>query len=599
MTAPKVNIKEQDISTVVPSSQGVYGGIVIPAPKGEVGVPRLITSDKELLKFFTPDETIKVGYNMAFYSALTFLGSSSTLHVVRADNGSQYGGVILSTSVGTNNKLTAESLGTIALVDKTNSIVSITGDISERVAVGDYITISGSTGNDGKYMVSAKAFDDTNTNLTLSGSLASTVADGAVHLSSLATPENYSFNATEALLITGANQGTWANDIAIKLYTYASSPLVVKESENNAFMIQVYKYSTNALLETFICSRDTNAKDGYGNNIYVEDVINGVSNYIKVVDNTALASSTLLKEQTSLLQLDGAIDGASVTDSTMISALQALANKNDVRLKVLMDGGWATSAYHLALDTLCKNRQDCVACLSTPYASEIASDYITAISTYRNTTLNLNSSYSALYTPHVLIADRFNDRNIYVSPDGYAASAIASTASNFEIWFAPAGYRRGTISVSDVRVRFTDGELDSLYDIGVNPIKFKKGKGIAIFGQKTLSSRPSATDRLNVRLLLTTIEPDVAEFLEDFLFEFNDEFTRRLVKSGIDDYMDGIKSRRGVYDYATVCDSTNNSDADIDNNIMNVDLYVQPTRTAEFINLTAVITRTGYTLTVA
>ena len=146
MTAPKVNIEEQDISTVVPSSQGVYGGIVIPAPKGEVGVPRLITSDKELLKFFTPDETIKVGYNMAFYSALTFLGSSNTLHVVRADNGSQYGGVILSTSAGTNNKLTAESLGTIALVDKTNSIVSITGDISERVAVGDYVTISGSTG---------------------------------------------------------------------------------------------------------------------------------------------------------------------------------------------------------------------------------------------------------------------------------------------------------------------------------------------------------------------------------------------------------------------------------------------------------------------
>lgn len=113
---------------------------------------------------------------------------------------------------------------------------------------------------------------------------------------------------------------------------------------------------------------------------------------------------------------------------------------------------------------------------------------------------------------------------------------------------------------------------------------------------KSLLARPSALDRINVRLLLITIEPAIAEFLEDFLFEFNDAPTRALVTSGINSYMENIRSRRGVYDYNVICDESNNTPEVIDANEMNVWLFVQPNKTAEFIKFKTIITRTGATM---
>jgi hypothetical protein len=677
MTAPKVFVREQDISTRVPSFPGVYGAIQIPnAPKGKIGQPVFVTSDTDLLNYFTPDQKVNVGYNMAFYSALAFLEKSNKLWVVRVDNGSKFGGAVIKQSPSTNIKLTDVKIGDIASLDLTETLVGaitavnqlnkkftlagdktttllagniiniqdstgndgvytvvsstlvltdteievseviadgtadgdiyketistntlkIAGDVSASFKVNDLINIQDSTGNDGVYTVVSSEFNTPNTDIVVSETIVSTIADGSIYRNTIVNPDTYEFQADDLMLITGSNQGSWANDIDIKLYTHAESPDVVKEP--GAFMIQVYKHSTGILLESFTCSRDIEAIDGYGTHIYVEDVLKG-SNYISVVDNTNLPSTSSIAQQTTPLTLKGAVDGLPSTDSNMIAELQLLENKNEVALTVIMDGGWATPAYQQALDSLCKNRQDCVAILSTPFNVESNASYITDIVDYRKTTLNLNSSYSALYTPHLLITDRFNNRQIYVSPDGYAAAAISETAANFEIWFPPAGYRRGVINVSDVRRRFSDGELDLLYDAGVNPVKFAPGKGIAIFGQKTLSSRPSALDRLNVRLLLIVIEPAIATFLEDFLFEFNDDFTRLLIRDGINSYMQDIKARKGVYDYSAICDTTNNTNVDIDANKLNVWLFVQPTKSAEFITLSVIITKTGFDLTLA
>jgi len=150
-----------------------------------------------------------------------------------------------------------------------------------------------------------------------------------------------------------------------------------------------------------------------------------------------------------------------------------------------------------------------------------------------------------------------------------------------------------------VNRRFTKGEMDYLYDNGINPIRFYPGKGIVIWGQKTLSARPSALDRMNVRLMLIVIEPAIEAALEDFLFELNDEATRGLVKTMIDNYMEGIKGRRGVYDYYTVCDDSNNSADDIDNYRMNVWLFVKPTKAVEYIPFSVVITSTGMDFSLA
>ena len=207
--------------------------------------------------------------------------------------------------------------------------------------------------------------------------------------------------------------------------------------------------------------------------------------------------------------MNGGDDGLAVTSADMITAVQKFKNPDDIQLTLLMDAGFTVPAYQKEMDTICRNRYDCVALLSSPFADEISSNYISDLKDYRKVDLNINSSYSALYTPHVKIKDRFNDRDIFVSPDGYAGAAISATASNFELWFPPAGFKRGLINVLDVSRRFEKGEMDILYNAGINPIRFAPGRGIEIWGQNTLLYRPSSLDRLTVRVFLLVSEPGI------------------------------------------------------------------------------------------
>lgn len=397
-------------------------------------------------------------------------------------------------------------------------------------------------------------------------------------------------NVDECILIYGSNQGDWNNDIAIKTTRYVTDPDKVKEPDS--FLIEVFKSGATVAVESHICSRVQGAKDGYGRNIYVVDVLTA-SEYIRAIDNLAVTDTIQPKDQATSLSLGGGDDGLAVTDVEMIAAAETMSSPDSYQMTVFMDGGNATVAYGQALDTITSGRQDSVALLSTPIIDEASSNYLTDIIDYRKTELNLNSSYAALFTPHVLIYDKFNDRKIYSSPTGYAGAAISFSAANFEIWFPPAGSKRGIINVLDLRRKFDTGEMDALYDAGINPLRFAPGKGIAIWGQKTLLSRPSALDRLNVRLLLCVIGPAITALLEDFLFDLNDEATRSLATTKVDSYMRGIKARRGVTDFLTVCDNSNNTDSDIDNNRMNLDLFIKPTKSVEEIPFRLVITSTG------
>lgn len=519
MSAPQVVVKETDLSTRVPSFPGVYGAIVIPAPKGPVDEPMLITNEADLLKYFTPDETVKIGYSTAFYSALAFLRKSNKLWVVRAANSPLYGG----------------------------ATVAANADIDGNLVSGE-----------------------------ATGTLTAGLSD----------PTTYTFVLDELFLIYGANPGTWNNDIGVKVIT-------TDVKEPDAFIIEVYKRSNpNVPVEVWTVSRIPGKKDGYGRNIYIEDALQG-SLYIRALDNIAVDSSIMPVESTSIIWLGGGSDGNAVTDADMIRALHTLDSKDTYPVTLVIDGGWTTPAYHNELTLFCETRKDCFAILSVPYVNEASASYLNDIVNYRNVDLNANTSYAAMYTPHVLIYDKFNDRKIYVSPDGFVAGIISETASNYEIWYPPAGLRRGQIRVLDVRRRFTQGEMDYLYDNGINPIRFAIGKGITVWGQKTLLTRPSSLDRINVRLLLIVIENAIAEALEDFVFEINDANTRALIRAMIESYLSNIQARRGLYDYYVVCDETNNTQQDIDNYKLNVWVFVQPVKSAEYIQLNTIITRTG------
>lgn len=532
MGAPVTKITEYDLSIHVPSFPGVYGGIVIPgAAKGEINKPYLCTNDTQFLQQFTPNKTIRVGYDLAYYSALAYLQKADKLWVVRAAN------------------------------------------------------------TTGLYYAGAEFKESTGTNITAAAGITN--------------PDNYTFGNGAGnrglLLLHGSSQGTWANNIGIKLFTKAASPSKVKApaSVTDAFLIEVYdsEISTVNPVEVFTCSFNPNAKDGYGRNMFVEDRVKS-SSYIRAVENTALTQAgtpvRTLKEQTSILYFTKGANGGTITASEMMTAADSLINPDDVPLTLLMDGGYPDAQYkqYLAMN-IAEVRQDCLAVLSTLFADEDNTDYITQLLAFRNTTLNVNSSYATLVTPHVWIRDKFNHRDLYVAPDGYLAAAISETASDYAMWYPAAGFRRGRLNVSDVRRRFTMGEMDTLYDAGINPIRFAPGRGIVLWGQKTLYGLPSALDRTNVRCLLIEIEPRIKKALDGFLFELNDESTRMLIRAMLDTSLASVKARRGLMDYRIVCDDSNNLADDIENYRLNVDIYIKPPYAIEYIMANIVITRAG------
>ena len=371
-------------------------------------------------------------------------------------------------------------------------------------------------------------------------------------------------------------------------------------SEANSFLIEVFSRSNlNAALESFYVSLTPGAKNGLGQNMYVEDILEG-SNYIRALVNPLTTGNPL--PQASVMYMNGGNDGDPVTDGVMMLGADVFQNADTYPVTCFMDGGWATPAYQKYIDGIAQNRHDCVCLLSVPYDKEASSTYLNDIVDYWINILNLSSSFSALYTPHVKVYDKYNDRALFVSPEGYAAAAISFTAMNYEMWYPVAGFRRGQVNVLDLRRRFSKGEMDYLYDGavsgggGINPLRFAPGRGIVIYGQKTLLTRPSSLSRLNVRLLLCVLEPAIAKTLEDFLFELNDSSTRAQVSSVINDYMTIVKARRGVYSFDVVCDDSNNPPAVIDMYQMVVDLYLQPTQAVEYIPFRVVITRTGSSL---
>jgi len=393
------------------------------------------------------------------------------------------------------------------------------------------------------------------------------------------------FNGENFVDITDTGQGTM-------------QIIPLKEvNEPDAILIEVYRSDNlNFPVEQFVVSLDTSKTNGYGQNMYIEDVLQS-SRYIRAMVNPL--SSGDPRPIVDPIYFAGGKDGGAITDGDMMLAADAFANKGSYPLTVLMDGGWATPFYGKHIDSIVTNRKDSIAILSTPYDKEASLNYLNDLVDYRRNILNIGSSHAALFSPHLKIYDKYNDRPIFVAPDGYASAAISYSAYNYEMWYPPAGFKRGMVNAVDCRRRFSDGEMDYLYDNDINPVRFFPGKGISIWGQKTLLGRASALDRMNVRLLLIVLEPAIASALENFLFELNDVATRKRVESMINSYMETIKGRGGVYDFMTQCDDDNNTDNDIDNHILNVHVFIKPTIDVEYIPFKMVIMRTGMSFELA
>ena len=206
----------------------------------------------------------------------------------------------------------------------------------------------------------------------------------------------------------------------------------------------------------------------------------------------------------------------------------------------------------------------------------------------------VDSNMAAVYYPWIKTIDVNTNKLITVPPSVLLPGVFASNDRVAAEWFAPAGLNRGgLIGAVSVLDRLTQSEKDDLYENKVNPIVQFPGQGIVVFGQKTLQDKPSALDRINVRRLLLTVRKYIASTSRYLVFEQNTSETRNRFLNIVNPYLESIQQRQGLYAFRVVMDDTNNTPDVIDRNILKGAIYLQPTKTAEFIQIDFNILPTG------
>jgi len=208
----------------------------------------------------------------------------------------------------------------------------------------------------------------------------------------------------------------------------------------------------------------------------------------------------------------------------------------------------------------------------------------------------VDSNYAAAYWPWVKILDVNKNKPVWVPASTVIPGVIAkSDASSFE-WFAPAGLNRGGIpDALEVEAKLSVSQRDSLYDARINPLASFPAQGVCVWGQKTLQTKPSALDRVNVRRLMITLKKYIASSTRYLVFENNTVETRQRFLNIVTPYLENVKARQGLYGFRVVMDESNNTPDIIDRNILYGQIFVQPTKTAEFIVLDFNILPTGAT----
>ena len=235
-----------------------------------------------------------------------------------------------------------------------------------------------------------------------------------------------------------------------------------------------------------------------------------------------------------------------------------------------------------------ESRQDAIAVIDL-------NGYDTNVSTIVSDASGFDSSYAATYWPWLQTLNT-TGQTVWVPASAMIPGVYAFTDASSDAWFAPAGLTRGALgNVIKAERKLTSGNRDSLYTSNVNPIATFPGSGVVVFGQKTLQKRSSALDRVNVRRLLIELKSYISQVSDNLVFEQNSIATRNSFLTQVNPYLESIQQRQGLYAFKVVMDETNNTADVVDRNELVGQIYLQPTKTAEFILLDFNVLPTGAT----
>jgi hypothetical protein len=290
--------------------------------------------------------------------------------------------------------------------------------------------------------------------------------------------------------------------------------------------------------------------------------------------------------------LTNGADSQGVSGSDYTVMLNLLANADEYQYNVISMPGLNRISSATQISTIvsnAQNRGDNLAVVDmVPYGSSLTS--------VTSQALGMDTSYGATYWPWVQAADPTTGNAVWVPASTMIPAVYAFNDNSTEAWFAPAGFNRGGLStVVRAERKLTQGDRDTLYQGNVNPIATFPNQGVVVFGQKTLQKKASALDRVNVRRLLITVKDYISQIADNLVFEQNTIATRNSFLSQVNPYLTSVQQRQGLYAFKVIMDDSNNTADVIDRNQLVGQIYLQPTKTAEFIYLDFNLTPTGAT----
>jgi len=271
-------------------------------------------------------------------------------------------------------------------------------------------------------------------------------------------------------------------------------------------------------------------------------------------------------------------------------AINILKNRDAYQFNVLFAPGLTNDLHPSQISKIIQNTQDrgdnlFVLDLST-YGMNIQ-DVISEAN-------SRDTSYAASYYPWVRVVDSATGRQIWAPASTVIPGVYAYNDKVSAPWFAPAGINRGGLNtVLRTQYKLTQGNKDDLYESNVNPLASLPREGVVVFGQKTLQKEASALDRVNVRRLMIELKNYIRQIADLVVFEQNTASTRNSFVSKVTPYLETVQQKQGLYAFKVVMDDSNNGPDVIDRNQLIGQIYVQPTRTAEFISLDFILLPTG------
>ena len=632
--SPGVNVTEIDLTTIVPAVATTECGTAGTFRWGPVDQLTLITNEDELVaQYGRPDANTAVD----FFTAANFLAYGRSLRVSRAS------------TTGLSSARTGGN--TTAFVVKNEENYDETWDGSFGSANTTWVAkYPGELGNSLKVSVcpSATAFESTIAT-SAQGQTFSITKDTALLTFSAEVGGDTStvLQVNDILLVGGSGSAKQpikvsaiaANGTHITLAETYTGNTVTAEND----IVRRWEYYSN-----FDNSLGTSAyvtdKGGSGDELHVvvvdeDGTWSGVKGQVlerfpnlsfasdaKAADGTATFYKTAINRRSQYLwwanhdsnntnagsdatatftgstqpisqSLGSGADGASATDAQLITAYDEFKNTEEVDVSFLLASGSGATVINHMIDNIASTRKDLLVCCSperadvvnnATYEGKEADDVVAFRDTLTST------SYAVMDSGWKYQFDKYNDVYRWIPCNGDTAGLMVRTDFTNDPWYSPAGFNRGILK-NVVRLAWnpSKSERDELYKNGVNPVTTFSGRGTVLFGDKTLLSKPSAFDRINVRRLFIVLEKAISTAADFTLFEFNDEFTRTSFVNLVEPFLRDVQGRRGITDFRVVCDETNNTPEVIDRNEFVGDIYIKPARSINFIQLNFVAVRTG------